>query len=125
MFNGDVSGDSFLIVDHVDPSGELRQRGYTGSDRGSSPVQYCSLYCSRICYNKCAHVPRGKRDCSFIAQRLDLTEEICFLQERDRLLRVIVCLLCRFVLSRTPGMAYRLTRSSYGPLVASLPLTPL
>jgi hypothetical protein len=71
------------MVDHLDPSGELRQMGYIGSGRDPSPVQCWSLYCFRVCYNKCARVPRGKRDYPFIAQRLDLTEEICFLQERE------------------------------------------
>jgi hypothetical protein len=49
----------------------------------SSVVLFVVLHWT--CYNRCAGVLRRKKACPFIAQGLDLTKEISFLQERERL----------------------------------------
>jgi hypothetical protein len=66
------------------------------------------------CYNQCVFVLRRKKAYPFIAQGLDLTEEIDFLRDREiSSSRSSRWVLHRIVRSRTPGIAYRLAHSSY------------
>jgi hypothetical protein len=105
------------MVDHEDPSWELRYGGYSSSGRGTSPVQCRSLYCSGACYNKCACVPRGKRACPFYSSRVGpYRGDLFYTREREKLLWVVMWVLRRVMRSRTPSMVYHLARALYGPL---------